>query len=421
MAIITQCVFPYFFEICIFYFISATLASHKISKNLSRIIIIPIFSAVATIIENCHLFGDFYTFINILLTLLCLYVLLQISLLDTIFLFIISYLFTIGIQILVMPFLTPKQSILNDYLPLVGNGIIMIISYLIYKKCFKYELYKYIQKSKIIKIILGNLFVVFFSTVCYSKANPNGFYSILILIFLITIFLIILNWDIVISQKKLIEKENEILSYQTYLPVINELIDQVRIRQHQFDNHIQAIGMLPITHKDYNSLADAVINYSSYITISFRNSNLLKINQKLLAGFLFSKCREADEMNRELKILIKNTNIQTIVPEYELINIIGILIDNGIEGVSEGDCVTLVLDSMSNKCFIRLKNKGPVLTNDLRLNMFKKGYTTKKSNRKNHGLGLYNLQQIINEYHGAITVSNESDNLASYIVFEIEI
>ena len=416
---IIQSILPYFFELCIFYFISATLASHKISENLSKLIFIPLFCLLETIVEKSHYFGDFYTLINILVVLLFLYIMLQVSLLDTIFMFIISYLFTIAIQILTMPFFSQKQS--SEFLPLIGNGIIVIAAFIIYHLLFKHNIYKYIQKNKIVKILLGNLFIVFFSAVCYSKANPTGFSSILIFIFLITILLLILNWDIIINQKKLIEKEKEIISYQTYLPVINELIDQVRIRQHQFDNHIQAIGMLPITHKDYNSLADAVTNYSSYISVNFNNSSLLKLNQKLLAGFLFSKCREAENKNRELKILLKNMNIQTIVPEYELINIIGILIDNGVEGVSDGESVILSINSLSNKCYIKIKNRGPILTDELRLNMFKKGYTTKKNNCKNHGFGLYNLQQIINEYHGVIILSNESDNLVNYIVFEIEV
>ena len=251
---------------------------------------------------------------------------------------------------------------------------------------------------------------------------PSKFDNILILFSTAMGIFAVLSWKIFkITKKRLAEKENELTAYQLYFPAINNLIDQIMIQQHQFDNHIQAIEMLPVTHKDYNSLANSINAYFSYISSSFRNSTLLKLNNKLLAGFLFSKCQEAEENNRELKILIKNTNIPSVIPEYELINIIGILIDNGLSGVSENGCVILCIDSISNHCLIQSKNKGPVLTDELRLNLFKKGYTTKTEKYRNHGLGLYNLKKIIKKYNGTITVSNETEASNTYIVFEVEI
>lgn len=282
MINIAQMTLPYVFEMFIFYFISSTLASHKIKEHIIKeIFFISVFSIIAVIVENSHFFGFFYSFVNTIVIISCLYTVLNVSLSDTVFMFIISFLYLAAVEILTTPFLTSNIITSPAYLPVFGNGIIMISAFLIYKLCYKYNLYQYIQKNRITKIILVNLFIIFFCMVCYSKINPDSFYDILILIFLLTVFLFILNWDIIKNQKKLILKEKEIALYQTYLPVIDELIDQVRIRQHQFDNHIQAIGMLPITHKDYASLSDAVTNYSSYISSNFRNSALLKINNNL--------------------------------------------------------------------------------------------------------------------------------------------
>lgn len=419
MLTLTQIALPCFLELCIFYLISTTFLSHKIDINIKNILVICSYTFLATLIEKYQLFKGLSTFVVIAFLLLGLFFLLKTTFLDTIILFMLSYLGTAALQLLIMAFFTSLKRIF-DILPYLGNMIILVLAYLFYKTCSQYKLYQAIRKNRKLITILGNLFVIFFLTVCYSKINPSGFFSILLLLFIISILLLILNWDVLVNQKKIQEKDAELSAYETYLPVVNELIDQVRIRQHQFDNHLQAIRSLPVTHKDYTSLSSAVANYSAYFESTMKDAVLLKLNHKLLAGFLFSKYHQAEDQKKNLNIQIQNTNIQTVVPEYELIDILGILINNSMEAVSEGDTVTLTLDTRSNQCLIKIMNKGPLITDDLRSNMFKKGYSTKK-NGYNQGLGLYNLKEIIDSYHGMLIVSNESINSEMYIVFEIEV
>ena len=410
----------YSLEIIIYYFIAATLTDFPIVRNIKRMSVLPVFVLIMTSIEQHIFFHETFIFINIIFELLCLYFLLKCVFLDAVILLSLSYLLTVSCQILIMPFLSFKN--VPPYSPIVsivGNSIILLLAILGYLFLSSHYVYAFIQKNRIFKLLLGNFFILFFGIVCYSKQNPADFYSSLFLLFICILFLFMLNWDVIKNQKRLLEKEKELEIYQTYIPVISELIDQVRIRQHQFDNHIQAMQMLPATHKNYTDLADAITNYSEHVSLSLKHSILLKLNYKLLAGFLFSKCHQAENMKKELRILIRNTNIQTVVPEYELIDILGILIDNALEAISEGECVILTLDSHSNKCNIKIQNKGPFLTNELRNHLFKKGYTTKKTNSQNHGLGLYQLKQLVASYEGMIILSNEDAIEYTLIVFEI--
>ena len=50
-------------------------------------------------------------------------------------------------------------------------------------------------------------------------------------------------------------------TYEKYFPVINELMNELRSKQHDFDNHIQAINMITITSTDYNSIVNSMNNY----------------------------------------------------------------------------------------------------------------------------------------------------------------
>ena len=66
-----------------------------------------------------------------------------------------------------------------------------------------------------------------------------------------------------------------------------------------------------------------------------------------------------------------------------------------------------------------VRNHGPLLTPELRENFFKKDYTTKTTNQKNHGLGLYSLKRIVDFYDGQITLYNENDYEGYLVCFEI--
>ena len=86
------------------------------------------------------------------------------------------------------------------------------------------------------------------------------------------------------------------------------------------------------------------------------------------------------------------------MPENEIIRILGILIDNALEAVDAPGSATLSLDSSQNQIIISTMNKGPVLSSDLRRNMFTYGYTTKTIDKQHHGYGLPNMKKLVDEY-----------------------
>lgn len=218
---------------------------------------------------------------------------------------------------------------------------------------------------------------------------------------------------------KLQENQKELLAYQQYLPIVEGLIDEVRTRQHNHDNTIQAISALPFSYKDYDTLVQAIQEYSNQSFSEKLPSSLLKLNYKLVAGFLYYKVKEAKHQGKNLQITIKNYALQTILPEYILMELLGILIDNAIEAVTEGDTIFLTLDSTHSKVYAEITNPGPIIDGTLLHNMFQKGYTTKSSNKEQHGLGLFYLKNKLAAYNGTVTVFNHTENDTDYITFKI--
>ena len=98
------------------------------------------------------------------------------------------------------------------------------------------------------------------------------------------------------SRRKKIEiLENEIRSYQMYIKPLEELVREIRARQHEFDNHMNAILNMHYMIDNYDELVKAQSEYIKelYTEDSRQLIALLKISDKILAGFLYSKILSA--------------------------------------------------------------------------------------------------------------------------------
>ena len=215
-------------------------------------------------------------------------------------------------------------------------------------------------------------------------------------------------------------KQLRLKDYEKYLPLIDELIKDIRSRQHSYQNLVQSITSLPYTCPDYASLTAALEKYGKFQTVSEEDSALLKLNLKLVAGFLISKKAQAEEQNKKLHIQ-NDVFLQCMLPEYLLIEIMGILIDNALEATQENGEVFLKLQNRKKKLYLNIRNKGPVLSEKQREQIFRYGYTTKTFEKSRHGLGLSRLNKLVNSYNGMLALSNEAIDNEMYIVFELEV
>lgn len=359
--------------------------------------------------------------IQTILWLITFFILFTLPLRETFYLYLFTHIVNSSIQIItIIPFYCIPNIMQHSFVATLGILLTTALSFIFYKFVPANKLYTLIQNSTLpLRIVLVNLFIIIFSFVFYFKLNPNSFLTqyIFVLIVLSTLFFI--NLDIIYTHIKLLENQKELLAYQQYLPIVEGLIDEVRIRQHNHDNAIQAISALPFSYKDYATLTQAIQEYSNQNFSERLPSSLLKLNYKLVAGFLYCKVKEAKHQGKDLQITIKNYALQTILPEYLFMEFLGILIDNAIEAVTEGDTIFLTLDSTQSKIYVEITNPGPIIDGVLLHNMFQKGYTTKTSNKEQHGLGLFYLKNKLATYNGTVTVFNHTEHGTDYITFKI--
>ncbi len=218
------------------------------------------------------------------------------------------------------------------------------------------------------------------------------------------------------------KQERELKIYKYYIRPLEEMIKDIRARQHEFDNHMNAILNMHVTIDTYDELVKAQSAYGKSIYDDKVRSDpaLLRISDKILAGFLYSKIISAPSyINIDIQVL--NNEIVTTASEHCLVEIIGTLTDNAFEAASPGlGDVGIVLDAKDDKLIFMIKNQ----VNGLKMSdierFFEKGYTT-KNNREGRGLGLYQARRIAKENGGEITVELLSENKSQKICFRLEI
>ncbi|MEO2238905.1 GHKL domain-containing protein [Dorea sp. YH-dor226] len=242
------------------------------------------------------------------------------------------------------------------------------------------------------------------------------------LMFLLMVVVII--WGIADWRKTymiMLKQEAEIKLYQHYIQPLEELVKEIRIKQHEFDNHMNAILNMHLTVDNYEEL---VARQSEYITEVVRDDEsrqclpLLRISDKVLAGFLYSKIVRAPSYVKT-EVEVKSLEIISGISEHHLIEIVGTLVDNAYEACTEAkNQVAMEIDSENDRLVFSIKNQIDEEKVGEINRFFEKGYST-KSDAGKHGLGLYNARMLIQKYKGDIFVCTDKVDDKNYICMRI--
>lgn len=229
-------------------------------------------------------------------------------------------------------------------------------------------------------------------------------------------------WDWLANYSILKRQEEELKIYKLYIHPLEELTKDIRARQHEFDNHMNAVLNMHVTIDNYDELVAAQSAYCKeiYEAKGISTPALLRISDKILAGFLYSKILGAPAYAK-VEIQVLSQQIITSVSEHNLVEILGTLVDNAFEAATpQLPLVEMVLDSREDKLIFIIRNQVQGLTMGDISRFFQKGYTT-KDNRECRGLGLYQANMIAQQFGGEITVELTDGEESQEICFRVEI
>lgn len=176
-----------------------------------------------------------------------------------------------------------------------------------------------------------------------------------------------------------------------------------------------------ITIDNYDELVKAQSAYMRSLVArkESRYFPLLRISNKVIAGFIYSKLISINE-DVHVDLMVGSNEIFTNVPEQDIVEVIGTLIDNAVEASKKGsNHIKIFITSKEEKLIFVIKNQHERIPISELSHFFERGYST-KSESGNRGLGLYNAKSIVNQWNGEIYVENETVDNENYLTFRVE-
>ena len=238
------------------------------------------------------------------------------------------------------------------------------------------------------------------------------------IIIILILAVLLLDSILLFLHQRRMQEQKRIHMIEQYVPIVEELISQVRARQHEFNNRMMAIEAVVTSADTLEEARKEVTALTGSIGISLNDRELLSCDSKMIAGMLFGKIKQAEAANRHIELSLHGLFKKTVTPETEWIEAIGILLDNAIEASPKGSTVFLSSKKQGDFLELTVANPAPPLSNTEFMALFGKGVTT-KANRDGHGFGLYNILRMTERYHGKILTRNESILNENYVVFGV--
>lgn len=308
----------------------------------------------------------------------------------------------------------------NEFEAIVVSLVMLVILLLVFIKCDLHTFFSsLLEKSYFSETIIIIFFIILFVLLkqeSYKLIVDGNLIMFLILFFLIT-FLIALKLGKEILQKNLYVEQLE--QYEQYNEVYKDLISEIRHRQHDFDNHLQALYSMSMSCSTIEELQNEQGKYFEQLIDENRSYKLLRENvSSILTAFLHLKFEEVEEKGITVCYHIHVNKIEKMIPFSDIVELVGNLLDNAVEATMKNANKTIQfeIEEKENEVSFILTNPYEWIEGESFNNYLIDGNSTKGKNR---GFGLTNVNKIVKKYHGFIQIYFDYDQEVKIVRFEI--
>lgn len=234
---------------------------------------------------------------------------------------------------------------------------------------------------------------------------------------IIVISVILFQWQKERYQNK--QKARELLAYEKYNVIYKDLIGEVRRRQHDFNNHINAVFSMNVMARDLDELVKRQNDYCARLLAENNTNKLLREDiSSVLAGFIYTKIGQAEKEGIKVNYTLDMGKVEGKISFVDFVEIFGNLFDNAIEEVSDKELKNIDFSIIQEEycLLIRISNPCDKEKAEKMQDMFLEGHSSKGKGR---GLGLANVNRAVGRYEGKLQVHYINRNGIDYIIFNV--
>ncbi len=328
---------------------------------------------------------------------------------------------SIQFVVLFLFYLVFRIQVLDSIRALIMNSLAFIIVVFVLPKFRLYKLSSFLQDKDRIYIVALCISVIAagYCLVQYKKLDSVGLIQNAIL-FVSLIFICFLIYQLGKSKVKAKEIETELKMHRLYADSFQSMIDNIRMRQHEFNNHISTMKGFCYMYNTYEELVNAQADYYETVKGESRFNKLLKTGNPVIIGFLYGKFTEIEKLGIDLSFKISIKEFTIGMPAYKVIEVVGNLIKNAVEALEKAQDdekkIFVLMVEYDNEFEIEVRNTSRYFAPDEIALFYKKGYSQKGENR---GLGLYNMKSTCEEYGFYVSSICETIDNRNWISFRI--
>ncbi len=288
---------------------------------------------------------------------------------------------------------------------------------------------KYLKLDQYIEIVFingthGKIILFVASVVCmfiinfFKTVNFISWKDVIGLPILVIIIAIVLfQWQKEKYENR--QRKQELLAYERYNLVYKDLINQVRRRQHDFNNHINALFSMNTVATSLTELVKWQDDYCSNILAENNTNKLLRDDvSSILAGFIYTKIEQAEDKGIRVKYKIEVAGVEEHISFVDFVEVFGNLFDNAVEEVADKEMkmIDFSVTQDENMLLIRIANPCDREKSEKLQHFFLEGFSSKGEGR---GLGLTNVNRIVTRYEGRSQTMFVNEDGIGKIVFII--
>lgn len=424
-------------EAIIINLLGLVLAGLKIEAYYKRLIIVGLISGIFSyVIRSLPIPFGIHTLIHIPFLILILKYILEISFKKGSLIFMLGILVQLITELIYMPLLMvilnmSASEIVNNLLlriivPWPYLIILFLISLYLNKKSISIFPLITVVEAKIFNVKYLLVYLVLIQALLLGLINaniilgqekygkvPDQIKDNIIILSMLIIGTLLLSLYLVRKLIYSVRKEITLESQSFFLTNVNDMFISLKAQRHDFLNHIHTINGLIITEDYY--LVQSYIKKLVKDTVKL--NDIIKLDEPFLAALFRSKLIHTTSKNIKLNINCFINFNKLKIDRFELIRIIGNILDNSIEAVENLPLKDKSIDikiycELDEYCF-EISNRTINLVMD-KENLINEGFTTKEGHT---GLGLFIVKNLVEKNKGELIIDYKENLITFKIKF----
>lgn len=199
----------------------------------------------------------------------------------------------------------------------------------------------------------------------------------------------------------LLEQQNQ--AYESQMDLLRDSEEKISALRHDLKNHFFVLNQMA----EQNQCEEITRYIQDLQTLDEARAKMVSTGNPVIDGFVNLKLNEAAALGSDIKIEL-NISENMPITAKSLIIILGNLLDNALRALSLCDTGRRLLN-------IRMRQERGILlievTNSYNGMIQKVGTAlrTTKATKEGHGIGLKNVQRVVDEYHGQMEIDYTED------------